>query len=80
MQVKPSSQLNVLSWNGIALEAGGGFPSRSLSLPKLPGGWATGPAGKDNIPILQLKWLSGKMKNLATFQPYACLQRHQPLL
>jgi hypothetical protein len=39
-----------------------------------------GPLGKDNIPILQLKWISGKMKNLATFQPYACLQRHQPLL
>jgi ubiquinone/menaquinone biosynthesis C-methylase UbiE len=30
-------------------------------------GAAGSPAGKDNIPILQLKWLSGKMKNLATF-------------
>ena len=30
------------------------------------------PAGKDNIPILQLKWVSGKMKKLATFKAYAC--------
>jgi hypothetical protein len=31
------------------------------------------PAGKDNIAILQLKWLSGKMKKLATLKLYACL-------
>jgi len=27
--------------------------------------------GRDNIPILQLKWLSGKMKKLATLKHYA---------
>jgi SAM-dependent methyltransferase len=26
-------------------------------------------SGRDNVTILQLKWLSGKMKNLATFNP-----------
>ena len=43
--------------------------SCSLSLPESLGlGVQGGPAGKDNIPILQLKWLSGKMKKLATFE------------
>jgi hypothetical protein len=38
------------------------------------------PAGRDNISILPLEWLSGKLKNLATFEPHACFQRYQPLL
>jgi hypothetical protein len=38
------------------------------------------PAGKDNIPILQLKWKSGKMKKVATFDPHAYLECHQPFL
>jgi hypothetical protein len=41
---------------------------------------AQGNPREDNIHILQLKWLSGKMKNLATFQPYACFQRNQSLV
>jgi hypothetical protein len=40
----------------------------SLSLQKSLGLEAQGnPAGKDNIHILLLKWLSGKMKKVATF-------------
>jgi hypothetical protein len=54
------------------LTLGGGFPSCSFSLKEFARACGTrGPAGKDNIAILQLKWLSGKMKNLATFEPYA---------
>jgi hypothetical protein len=37
------------------------------------------PAGRDNISILPLEWLSGKLKNLATFKPHACFQRYQSL-
>jgi hypothetical protein len=44
------------------------FPSYSLYSLEVARACGTGgPAGKDNIPILQLKWLSGKMKNLAAF-------------
>ncbi len=35
------------------------------------------PAGRDNISILPLEWLSGKLKNLATFEPHACFQRYR---
>jgi hypothetical protein len=45
-----------LSSNGIAL------------CTEVAGACGTGsPAGRDNTPILQLKWLSGKMKKFATF-------------
>jgi hypothetical protein len=60
----------MLSSNGTALKGGEEFPrwSRLCSLPKSPGlEGAGGPVGKDNIPILQLKWLYGKMKNFACF-------------
>jgi hypothetical protein len=37
--------------------------------------------GRGNINILQLKWLSGKMKEIATFgAKHARFKRHQPLL
>jgi hypothetical protein len=38
------------------------------SLPKLLGlGNGKAPAREDNINILQLKWVSGKMKEIVTF-------------
>jgi hypothetical protein len=37
------------------------------------------PAGRDNSSILPLEWLSGKLKNLATFDCYAWLECLQPL-
>jgi hypothetical protein len=50
------------------------------SLPQNSGQESPGPAGRDNISILPLEWLSGKVKNLATFEPDACFQRYQSLL
>jgi hypothetical protein len=38
------------------------------------------PARRDNISILPLEWLSGKLKNFATFGYYAPHERHQSLL
>jgi hypothetical protein len=63
------------------------FPSCSVPLlfqtclqfsAKFAGG--LGRTGRDNTPILPLEWLSGKMKELATFTPYASIKRHQPIL
>src|ERR1700740_2960761 len=61
--------------NGIALTAGGGF---SLFVPfsisaEIAGRVCRGPSGRDST--LQLKWLSGKMKKVATFP---CLYQMLP--
>jgi len=46
------------------------FPSCDNALDRShPGGGTGSPVGRDNIHILQLKWISGKMKKLATFRP-----------
>src|ERR1035438_7539696 len=37
------------------------------------------PAGRDNISILPLEWLSGKVINCRIGSLYACFERHQPL-
>src|SRR5258708_38132839 len=66
----------------IGLRAGDEF---IFSLPRTPA-WSTrrpdsnDPAGRDNISILPLEWLSGKLKNLVRLHIYACFQRHQPIL
>src|SRR6266567_1635328 len=66
----------------IGLRAGDEFIFSSL--PRTPA-WrtrrtdSTDPAGRDNISILPLEWLSGKMKNPARLHIYACFQRHQAL-
>jgi hypothetical protein len=67
-------RLSGFSENGIALGPAEGSPlllHLSHSFSKSLGLAAQGaPAGKDNIPILQLKWLSGKRK---TFLEALCL-------
>jgi hypothetical protein len=38
------------------------------------------PAGRDNISIVPLEWLSGKLKKLLRGYRFARFGRHQPLL
>ena len=52
---------------------------RCRETPADPVGNSADPAGRDNISILPLEWLSGKMKNPAECLAYARFQRHQPL-
>src|SRR5882757_3134173 len=62
-----------LSWQGEMvshLTPEDDFPSCDNAIDRShPSGGTGSPVGRDNIHILQLKWLSGKMKKLATFRP-----------
>src|SRR5271156_1024912 len=82
MTILMRPKLSWLSWNGIALDGGGGFPLFVLcslfffQFSEIPRGY--GEAGEeDNIAILQLKWLSGKMNKVASLG-VQCLHRTPP--